>query len=201
MLKNYVLRRKILSGNFTKDPGNPWKTQGNSSVKFRIWLYNCEGVFRLMYHITSHFEILSILGTGEFLIDGDFLTFFCQSGILFGLLGYSGFVHKIPKIYKSILDLDNFGIPDNLKEFDNRMNYYAKGAFLYSQITILMNTIAPIFEYKNCIKRENNYLKICGVRNTWAPFDITVFPYKQIIFLASTYTGIFSYSSILQYCR
>lgn len=99
--------------------------------------------------------------------------------------------------YDSLVELDRFGVSEDFDDFNRITDFYSKLSFAYTQFSIILAVLSPIVEYKSCLKRKNEYYKICGVVNTWAPFDITIFPYKQIIYLAAGYTYYALFSAIL----
>lgn len=141
--------------------------------------------------------IYHFAGTGEFDLDGIFLLIFTQIGILGAVLAFAELVEKFIIIYKSILQLNNYGVPEDYDQFNKELNFHSKLSFWYSIITVYGAILSPILEYNACMKKKKSHYDICGVLNTWAPFDITIFPYKQITYLAQTYNFTFTYLPVL----
>lgn len=141
--------------------------------------------------------IYHFAGTGEFDLDGNFLLIFTQIGVLYGVLAFAGLVEEFIEIYNSILKLDSYGVPENYDQFNKKLNILSKISLCYSQIIVYGAVFSPIMEYNTCKKRTKSYYNICGVINTWAPFDITIFPYKQITYLVQIYNFTFTYLSVL----
>lgn len=132
--------------------------------------------------------------SGTFLLDGDFLLIFSLVGLLSGGLSFGGTVKQFLVIYKSLLDLNRFGVPENFNKFNETTDFYSKFSFVYSQFIIILAVASPIFEYNTCLKRKND---ICGVVNTWAPFDITASHYRPIMYLITLFTYYVVFSTIL----
>lgn len=141
--------------------------------------------------------ITIVTGTRKFYIDGEFLVIFTQTGVLCGNISYGGVVEQLINLYDKLIDLNRFGVPQNAEKVYKQLDIFAKIAFIYSQSMICMAVASPILDYSRCLKRKNNEYSICGATNTWAPFDITVFPYRHFIYFLTGFSYLILYSAIL----
>lgn len=113
---------------------------------------------------------------------------------------YSGFafsyiVEKIMDFYDATFELDSYGIPANFPEIKEKIDFYSKIFVVGLEFSIFLGLTSPLLEYDNCIAKNNEYFT-CGVANTWAPFNITVFPYREIVYVVNAYTQYSFYSEV-----
>ena len=108
---------------------------------------------------------------------------------------YVRYEEPIAKIFTHLSNFKQFGTPPNFDQRNKKLMFWSKLYKTYIDAAIFSMGLEPFLKLKSC-ERENltrKFKEICGlVVTTWVPFDINVFPLKQILYVWQVYTLLFT---------
>ncbi|KAJ3642133.1 hypothetical protein Zmor_024942 [Zophobas morio] len=162
------------------------------------WFY-----IKFILMLTSQSVIL--LGSSAHLVvslQNDSSNIFLDLVILIGEVGvfyfnatYVRYEEPIAKIFTHLSNFKQFGTPPNFDQRNKKLMFWSKLYKTYIDAAIFSMGLEPFLKLKSC-ERENltrKFKEICGlVVTTWVPFDINVFPLKQILYVWQVYTLLFT---------
>ena len=116
-------------------------------------------------------------------------------GVFYFNATYVRYQQPIAKIFTHLSNFEKFGTPPNFEERNKKLMFWSRLYKTYIDVVIFNMCLEPFLKLRSC-ERENltrEFKEICGlVVTTWVPFNINVFPLKQILYLWQCYTLLFT---------
>jgi hypothetical protein len=118
-----------------------------------------------------------------------------EVGVYYFIAIFVGYQKQIAQIYVDLSDFANFEKPQNFDKVNRRLSLLSKMYKSFIDFAIINVCLSPFISKRFCEKlnQEREFKEICGLlATTWMPFNIDVFPIKQIFFLLQLYTVVFT---------
>jgi hypothetical protein len=115
-----------------------------------------------------------------------------EIGVYYFIAIFVSHQKQIAQIYVDLSDFDNFEKPQNFDKENKRLMFLSK---MFIDFAIINVCLSPFITKRFCEKQnqDREFKEICGLlATTWMPFNIDVFPTKQIFFLWQSYTIVFT---------
>lgn len=96
------------------------------------------------------------------------------------------------KLYKTLSIFSPFGRPAYFTETNERLDKYSRIHHIYFTCVVAGFTLFPLLEAKKCeeLNLQSIQHEICGIIGTaWWPFDLNVFPIKQLFIVYEILSG------------
>ncbi|KAJ3642132.1 hypothetical protein Zmor_024941 [Zophobas morio] len=125
----------------------------------------------------------------------DLVILIGEVGVFYFNATYVRYEEPIAKIFTHLSNFNKFGKPPNFAQRNKKLMFWSRLYKTYIDAALVSIYLEPFIKLKSC-ERENlkrKFKEICGlVVATWAPFDISVFPFKQILYVWQVYTLMFT---------
>jgi hypothetical protein len=119
-------------------------------------------------------------------ISEDLIMMIAEVGVYYFIAIFVGYQKQIAQIYVDLSDFTNFEKPQNFDKVNRRLSLLSKMYKSFIDFAIINVCLSPFVSKRFCEKlnQEREFKEICGLlATTWMPFNIDVFPIKQIFFL------------------
>ncbi|KAJ3642131.1 hypothetical protein Zmor_024940 [Zophobas morio] len=125
----------------------------------------------------------------------DLVILIGEVGVFYFNATFVKFQQPIAKIFTHLSNFEKFGIPPNFEQRNKKLMFWSRMYKTFIDIVIFNMCLETLLRLKSCEKANltRKFKEICGlVVTTWVPFDINVFPLKQILYLWQCYTLLFT---------
>ncbi|KAJ3642135.1 hypothetical protein Zmor_024944 [Zophobas morio] len=125
----------------------------------------------------------------------DLVILIGEVGVFYFNASFVRYEEPIAKIFTHLSNFEKFGTPPNFEQRNKKLVFWSRMYKTLIDIIMFNLCLEALFRVKSC-ERENltrKFKEICGlVVTTWVPFNIDVFPLKQILYLWQCYTIVFT---------
>ncbi|KAJ3625605.1 hypothetical protein MTP99_016167 [Tenebrio molitor] len=145
--------------------------------------------------IGSTLHLIVSLKSNSNNISEDLIMMIAEVGVYYFIAIFVGYQKQIAQIYVDLSDFTNFEKPQNFDKVNRRLSLLSKMYKSFIDFAIINVCLSPFISKRFCEKlnQEREFKEICGLlATTWMPFNIDVFPIKQIFFLLQLYTVVFT---------
>ncbi|XP_068897419.1 odorant receptor 4-like isoform X3 [Tenebrio molitor] len=145
--------------------------------------------------IGSTLHLIVSLKSNSNNISEDLIMMIAEVGVYYFIAIFVGYQKQIAQIYVDLSDFTNFEKPQNFDKVNRRLSLLSKMYKSFIDFAIINVCLSPFVSKRFCEKlnQEREFKEICGLlATTWMPFNIDVFPIKQIFFLLQLYTVVFT---------